>query len=114
MITTRNTRKIISIALVALLAIGTAATAMAETPWELAHPRRDQVNDRLANQNRRIDQQVAEGELTRYQAYRLHQEDYAIRQEERLMASEHGGHITPLDQRVLNRQENYVSRQIGY
>jgi hypothetical protein len=29
------------------------------------------------------------------------------------MASLDGGHITRADQRVLNRQENAISRQIG-
>jgi hypothetical protein len=32
----------------------TVVTATAETKWERNHPRRDQVNDRLENQNRRI------------------------------------------------------------
>jgi branched-chain amino acid transport system substrate-binding protein len=42
--------------------VGTAATgAMAQTNWERDHPRRDQVNDRLQNQNRRINQEVREG-----------------------------------------------------
>jgi len=31
---------------------GMVTTAFAETQWERNHPRRDQVNDRLANQNR--------------------------------------------------------------
>jgi hypothetical protein len=36
-----------------------------------------------------------------------------IRQEERLMASQDGGHITKAEQKVLNQQENKVSQQIG-
>jgi len=77
------------------------------------HPRRDQVNDRLENQNKRIKHEVAEGELTKSQAAKLHKEDRQIRQEERLMASQNGGHITKQEQRTLNQQENAVSRQIG-
>jgi hypothetical protein len=87
--------------------------AYAETSWERNHPRRDQVNDRLANQNRRINQEYREGEITRGQAKALHREDHQIRQEERTMASLNGGHITRGEQRVLNQQENVVSRQIG-
>jgi hypothetical protein len=34
-------------------------------------------------------------------------------QEERLMASQHGGCITRQEQRTLNHQENVVNRQIG-
>jgi len=29
------------------------------------------------------------------------------------MASQHGGHITKAEQKVLNKQENKVSQQIG-
>src|SRR5215471_10978071 len=93
---------------------GTAVTgAMAETNWAQNHPRREQVNDRLQNQNRRINQEVREGEITKGQAQQLHQEDRAIRQEERGMAKLNGGHITPAEQKALNQQENAVSRQIG-
>ena len=96
-----------------LFALSTATAALAETPWERAHPRRDQVNDRLANQNRRIHQEVKEGELTRRQAAVLHREDHQVRVEERLMARQNHGHITKLEQAALNQQENRISRQIG-
>jgi len=97
----------------ALLTLSTATAALAETPWEKAHPRRDQVNDRLANQSRRIHQEVKEGDLTKAQAATLHREDHQVRTEERLMASQNGGHITKLEQAALNQQENRISRQIG-
>jgi hypothetical protein len=89
------------------------ATANAETAWQKSHPRRAEVNRRLANQNRRIHEERKEGELTPAQAAALHKEDRQIRQEERFMASQNGGHITKQEQRALNQQENRVSRQIG-
>jgi hypothetical protein len=92
---------------------GSAASAMAETNWEKNHPRRDQVNDRLANQNKRINHERKEGEITKAQAHKLHHEDHQIRQEERAMASQNGGHITKQEQKTLNQQENAVSKQIG-
>ncbi len=103
----------------AVLAIGTVLigastfSASAETRWERNHPRRDQVNDRLANQYRRINREYREGELTRWQARALHREDHAIRREERVMAYFNRSHITRVEQRALNQQENVVSRQIG-
>lgn len=106
-------QSLIGVALVAALAAGTAAQVLAETKWQKNHPRREQVNGRLANQNQRIHQEVKEGEMTRQQAGKLHREDRQIRQEERNMASQNGGHITKSEQRVLNQQENAVSRQIG-
>jgi len=84
----------------------------AETAWQKNHPRRVQVNQRLANQNRRINQGVKNGTLTRPQAAQLHKDDRQIRQEERDMASQNGGHITRQEQRTLNAQENQASRQI--
>ncbi|CAB3752227.1 hypothetical protein GQ57_23825 [Burkholderia sp. MSh2] len=88
-------------------------TAFAETPWQQAHPRREEVNQRLANQNRRIHQDVKDGEMSHAQAARLHRDDRKIRQEERDMAAQDHGHITKSEQHVLNQQENAVSNKIG-
>jgi hypothetical protein len=84
----------------------------AETAWQKNHPRRTEVNKRLGNQNRRINQGVKNGTLTKAQAGQLHKDDRQIRQEERDMASQNGGHITKQEQRTLNQQENKVSNQI--
>ena len=91
----------------------TVSAAFAETQWERNHPRRDQVNDRLSNQNRRINKELKEGEITKQQANQLHREDRAIRQDERTMAKFNNGHITKGEQKTLNQQENAVSGQIG-
>lgn len=90
-----------------------AMSAIAETKWERNHPRRDQVNDRLENQNRRINRELREDEITKGQAQQLHSEDRAIRNEERTMSKFNNGHITPAEQKALNQQENAVSKQIG-
>ena len=90
-----------------------SAATRHESRWDRHHPRRDQVNDRLANQSRRIHEERKEGDLTAAQARALHKDDRRIRQEERDMAAQNGGHITKAEQRVLNQQENAVSRQIG-
>ncbi len=89
-----------------------AGTASAETTWQKNHPRREQVNHRLANQSRRIHNDVKNGTLTKGQAAALHKDDRQVRQEERDMASQNGGHITKPEQRVLNGQENAISSQI--
>jgi 3'-phosphoadenosine 5'-phosphosulfate (PAPS) 3'-phosphatase len=105
---------VLSVLSVPSLAQGASAPAgHAETRWEKNHPRRDQVNDRLENQNRRIKAEVAEGEMSKAKAAELHLEDRQIRQEERDMAAQNGGHITKAEQKVLNQQENKVSAQIG-
>lgn len=84
-----------------------------DTPFQKTHPRREQVNERLANQNKRIKDEVKEGDMTKAKAARLHKKDRQIRQEERDMAAQNGGHITKQEQKTLNQQENKVSGQIG-
>ncbi|WP_028222704.1 hypothetical protein [Paraburkholderia oxyphila] len=103
------------LAAIATLTLAFAGTASASTSthWDATHGRRVEVNHRLANQDRRIHNEVREGEMSHAQAARLHRDDHQIRQEERLMASQDGGHITRADDRALNQQENHVSRQIG-
>ena len=106
-------KTIVLAALTALFAGSTVSAFAADTKWEKHHPRREQVNNRLENQNDRIAKEVKEGDLTKAQARKLHREDRQIRGEERAMASQNGGHITKAEQGVLNQQENAVSKQIG-
>ena len=106
-----NSRRVSFAAMLVSLA-ALAGTASAETAWQKNHPRRTQVNSRLANQNKRIHQDVKNGTLSKSQAANLHHQDHQVRQEERDMASQNGGHITKPEQRVLNGQENNISGQI--
>ncbi len=110
----KSIRTALTATLAAVALAGIAGTALAgETQWQKDHPRRTEVNARLANQNKRIHQERKEGEISKAQAQKLHSEDHAIRQEERTMASTNGGHITKAEQHALNQQENQVSKQIG-
>ena len=84
------------------------ATAASAAP----HPRRAEVNHRLANQNARIHHNLVTGKITRAEAAQEHREVHSVRVQERIDASEHGGHITKGEQLQLNREENAVSRQI--
>ena len=111
----KSIRSILTVAVVtvSLGALAGMAKADTDTKWQKNHPRREQVNERLANQNKRIRQEVKEGDLTKAKAARLHREDRAIRKEERTMARTNHGHITKAEQKALNQQENQVSKQIG-
>jgi hypothetical protein len=90
-----------------------SGTASARTEWQKSHPRRTEVNHRLNAQDKRIHQDVRDGTLSKSQAATLHHEDHQVRQEERDMASQNGGHITRSEQQVLNGQENGISSQIA-
>jgi hypothetical protein len=112
--TRTNRSALLGTLLIAFIAsTGTAMAQDKDTKWEKHHPRREEVNNRLKNQDKRIKQEVKEGEITKAQAKDLHKEDKQIRQEERDMASQNGGHITKAEQKALNQQENTVSKEIG-
>jgi hypothetical protein len=105
-------RKYVGVAAMLIAACALAGTASAETTWQKNHPRRTQVNHRLNHQDSRIHNDVKNGTLTKGQAAALHKDDHQVRQEERDMASQNGGHITKSEQGVLNHQENGISREI--
>ena len=106
-------RNTIAAILVASTAALMATSAMADTKWERHHPRREQVNNRLARQNARIHQERKEGEITAAQAKALHATDRSIRAQERADAAANGGHITKAEQKTLNRELNANSGAIG-
>ena len=80
-----NIRKAIFALIVGSIATtGLAASASADTVWQKHHPRREEVNGRLANLNRRIHEERVEGDLTGKQALALHRDVHGIRRQERL------------------------------
>ncbi|MGH6836477.1 MAG: hypothetical protein ACREC9_13250 [Methylocella sp.] len=111
MVTLPTSLHIVSVAAAIVIFAG-GGSAVAGT-WAQDHPRRAEVNRRLANQNHRINRELHEGEITRAQASNLHRQDRTVRQEERFMASQRGSHITRAEQRSLNQQENSISREVG-
>ncbi|TVT82180.1 hypothetical protein [Pseudomonas sp. H3(2019)] len=106
-------KKLAAVLLSAVVGMVAGNAMAADGQWKKDHPRRAEVNTRLANQNKRIHNEVKEGEMTKGQAANLHKEDRQIRQEERDMASQNKGHITKQEQKSLNQQENAVSHKIG-
>lgn len=108
-----TTHKTILYATLVTMLTSISLNALADNTWQKNHPRREQVNQRLDNQNQRIQQQVKEGDLSKQQASHIHREDHRIRQEQRQMASQNGGGITHHEQTKLNQQENKVSQQIS-
>ena len=108
-----STFKTLSSAVI-IAALTLAATAgNADTRWQKHHPRREQVNNRLARQNHRITAERREGDITAAQAGSLRQGDRAIRAQERADAAANGGHITPAEQKTLNQELNANSHAIG-
>lgn len=91
---------------------GTLGLAAQAQTFDQTHPRRAEVNARLANQNARIANGVKDGQLTHGEAKALRADDHAIRAEERAGAAVDGGHVAKAEQRQIKRQENANSRAI--
>jgi hypothetical protein len=88
--------------------ISTAARAQ-----EVAdHPRVNEVNQRLDNQQARINQGLANGTMTGKQAARDEAHDANIAKRESVDEAKHNGHLTKGEQNRLNRSENRNSRRI--
>ncbi len=94
-------------------ALATAGAASAN-PWDRHHPRRAEVNHRLATQHMQINHDYRYGSISLRQASYLYAEDRMVRHQERFDARFNRGRITRPDQRALNQDENGVSRQIWH
>ena len=94
------------------MAVGAAGAASAETPWQYHHPRRVEVNHRLSNLNHSIREERRDGEISGWQAHRLHARVHMIRSQERYFARRDGGHLTRFEQHRLNREENGVRHHV--
>ncbi len=84
--------------------------AMAQTVPD--HPRVNEVNQRLDNQQARINQGLANGTMTGKQAARDEAHDANIAKRESVDEAKHNGHLTKGEQNRLNRAENRNSRRI--
>jgi len=105
-------KQALMIALFGIAGAAATVTAASANPWDFHHPRRAEVNHRLAVQDMRINRDYRNGRISLHQARYLHAEDRAIRRQERFDARFDRGHIGRAEQRGLNREENGVSRQI--
>jgi hypothetical protein len=86
--------------------------SMAQTAPVPDHPRENEVNQRLDNQQARINQGLANGTMTGKQAARDEKHDANIAQREAVDESKHNGHITKAEQNRLNKSENKNSKRI--
>lgn len=101
------------LAAASIVALGLISTSVfAQNNFDATHPRRAEVNGRLANQNARVDNKVADGKMSPGEGAKIHAQDHAIRREERRDAAANGGHLTKAEQVHINHQENHVSREI--
>jgi hypothetical protein len=99
----------IALAFASVFAVGTSFAQDAPVP---NHPRVNEVNQRLQNQQNRIQAGVADGQLNAKQAARDEKQDSNIAQRESADEAKHGGHLTKGEQNRLNKSENKDSKRI--
>jgi hypothetical protein len=95
--------------------IGSAATASAQSAAGVpdpGHPRINEVQDRINNQQARVDRGISDGQINARQA--AHDDAKLAREQNSLNRDEakNGGHITKAEQGNLNKRMNRGSRQI--
>lgn len=102
-------KRILAIVTLAVASVGAfAQTAAPATAASTATPRVDQ---RQANQDRRIDRGIASGQLTRPEARRLERQQGAVnRAEDRARAD---GAVTAQERARLHRMQNQTSANIA-
>jgi hypothetical protein len=89
---------------------GTAVAVPAPTPTPEKHPM--SVQNRLKRQQRRINQGIKSGELTRAQAKNLERHEANIATDAKVDRAENGGKLTPQEHKNLERRLNIQSKRI--
>jgi hypothetical protein len=102
----------IAFAMVAVV-VGRAPVVMAQSA-DPGHPRINEVEQRIQNQQDRVDKGVSDGQINAKQAARddakLGREQASLNQDE----AKNDGHITKGEQKNLNRRLNKGSRTIHH
>lgn len=101
-----------TIALIAAAALSLAGVAAAaETAASAPGTNTPRIDQRQANQERRIDQGVASGELTKREARRLNRQQAAVNKAEDKAKAD--GTVTALERKRLTRAQNQTSTNIA-
>ena len=101
--------KLLSASLSLLLAGAPLLALAQDVP---GHPRENEVNTRLEDQQKRTDAGVVSGKINARQAARDSARDAKVAREESRDEAKHNGHLTKAEQDKMNRQLNKNSADI--
>lgn len=93
-------------------AVMLASSTMAQEP-DPGHPRVNEVDQRLQNQQNRVDNGVANGQLNARQTAHDTAVDNRVARQLSADEAKHGGHITKAEDAHLNRELNRNSDRIA-
>ena len=102
--------RIIALAFGSILSLSGMSTAMAQNVP--GHPAVNEVDQRLLNQQRRIDAGVNQGQIGARGAAKDSAVDARVARQLSRDEARHNGHITRVEDRQLNRELNQNSRRI--
>jgi hypothetical protein len=110
-----NKPKLTLTCLALIVLIGSGGTAIAQSAAGVpdpGHPRINEVQQRIDNQENRVDRGISDGQINAKQA--AHDDAKLAREQNSLNHDEakNGGHITKAEQRNLNKRLNKGSGQI--
>ena len=100
------TKSLITKALITAASLGLALAPLAASAGE--------VNNRIHNENSRIDHGVADGQLTRNEYDHLDNSLDRIQAQRERDLRANGGHLTQAERARLNREENNLSTNIYF
>lgn len=92
-----------------VMAISGVVMGQEQTPQQRARPK---VAQRQINKQRRINQGVKSGELTKGETRRLERQQGRIQARKKMDKAENGGKLTPKEKTRLNRRQNRASGHI--
>jgi hypothetical protein len=101
--------KYLQVAVLCCAGLGSSLAMAQDVP---DHPRVNEVNQRLDNQQARINQGLANGTMSGKEAARDEAHDANIAKRESVDEAKHDGHLTKAEQNRLNKSENKNSRRI--
>lgn len=103
-----------SLALAAVLMSGSAMAQTATDPTVPGHPRVNEVDQRLENQQSRINNGVKDGQLNAKEVTRDENVDNRVSRQLANDEAKHKGHITKAEQNQMNKELNNNSRRIHH
>lgn len=76
------------------------------------HPRVNEVNQREANQQKRIANGINNGSMNAQETANVERREASVQKQEQADMAKHNGHLTKAEQRQLNRRQDRISHTI--
>ena len=96
----------------AAFAILLSGPVVAQEATDPGHPRVNEIQGRIDNQDNRVNQGLGDHQITGKQAARDNTRDARVERQLQRDEAKHNGHITKAEQKKLNKELNHNSKVI--